>query len=181
MRLKWEEKHVNYLKEIYKGKYGSETAKLFNEKFGTNLSKYAIIGKLRTLGLRTGNPPRTTTESHKCIQRPIGAKRVVNDYVYIKVDDEGRSDSKNWKLYHRYLWEKYNGYIPDNHVIIFLNNNNRDFKIENLYAIPRSIYQMMTIYNLFYDDPELTKTGINIAKLLKKQTKRSIRRRNQWQ
>lgn len=178
MRIKWEEKHVNYLKDIYKGRYGSETAKLFNEKFGTNVSKYAIIGKLRTLGLRTGNPPRATKESHKCIQRPIGAKRVENGYVHIKVDDKFRNDSKNWKLYNRYLWEKYYGDIPENHVIIFLNNNNRDFRIENLQAIPRSIYQMMVINNLIYDDPELTKTGINIAKLLKNQTKRSVRRRN---
>ncbi|MGV1143193.1 hypothetical protein ACV56Z_02110 [Staphylococcus aureus] len=39
--------------------------------------------------------------------------------------------------------------------------------------ITYSTLQMMINNNLFYENAELTKTGINIAKLLKKQTRRS--------
>ena len=40
-------------------------------------------------------------------------------------------------------------------------------RIENLEMVPYSIFQMMCQNDLIYDDPELTKVGINIAKLLK--------------
>lgn len=56
-----------------------------------------------------------------------------------------------------------------------MNGDKKDIRIENLEMLPYSIFQMMYINDLIYDNPELTKAGINIAKLLKKQTKRSVR------
>ena len=41
-------------------------------------------------------------------------------------------------LMHRYVWQKYNGSIPDNYDIHHINNKKYDNRIENLECLPKS-------------------------------------------
>lgn len=174
--FKWDQKHIDYVKSIYKGRYLWEVRDMFNDKFGMNISKNAINAKMNRLGVKSGIPAHGTREAHGHLQKPIGSKKIGQyGYIFIKVDDKTNNQQKNWKLYHHYLWEQHHGKVPPHHAIIFLNGDKKDVRIENLEMVPYSIFQMMCQNDLIYDDPELTKVGINIAKLLKKQTKRSVR------
>ncbi|HDA7041408.1 TPA: HNH endonuclease [Staphylococcus aureus] len=177
MRFKWEQKHIDYVKSIYKGRYLKDVRDMFNNKFGTNISKDAINAKMNRLGVKSGVSPYGSRQAHGHLHKPIGSKKLgQHGYVLIKVDNKTNNQRNNWKLYHHYVWEKYYGEIPPKHAVIFLNGNKKDFRIENLAMITYSTLQMMINNNLFYENAELTKTGINIAKLLKKQTRRSVKK-----
>ncbi|HFL6393183.1 TPA: HNH endonuclease signature motif containing protein [Staphylococcus aureus] len=177
MRFKWEQKHIDYVKSIYKGRYLKDVRDMFNNKFGTNISKNAINAKMNRLGVKSGVSPYGSRQAHGHLHKPIGSKKLdQHGYVLIKVDNKTNNQRNNWKLYHHYVWEKHYGEIPSKHAVIFLNGNKKDFRIENLAMITYSTLQMMINNNLFYENAELTKTGINIAKLLKKQTRRSVKK-----
>jgi len=53
-------------------------------------------------------------------------------YKYIKIKDN------DWVLYHRYLWEKVNGSIPKDYILVFKDKNTDNVVIENLELISRS-------------------------------------------
>jgi len=53
-------------------------------------------------------------------------------YKYIKIKDN------DWVLYHRYLWEKVNGSIPKDYILVFKDKNTDNVVIENLELITRS-------------------------------------------
>jgi len=53
-------------------------------------------------------------------------------YKYIKIKDN------HWVLYHRYLWEKVNGSIPKDYILVFKDKNTDNVVIENLELITRS-------------------------------------------
>lgn len=174
--FKWEQKHIDYVKSIYKGRYLREVRDMFNDKFGMNISSNAINAKMNRLGVKSGIPAHGTRKSHGHLHKPIGSKKIGQyGYILIKVDDKTNNQKKNWQLYHHYIWEKHYGKIPPQHAVIFLNGDKKDIRIENLEMVPYSIFQMMYKNDLIYDNPELTKAGINIAKLLKKQTKNSVK------
>ena len=74
-------------------------------------------------------------------------------------------------MYHHYLWEREYGNIPNKHVVIFLNGNKRDFRIENLYCVEQSVWQKVVNNNMRFDDPELVESAIHLGRLMLKQKK----------
>lgn len=173
----WEKKHIDFLKKHAKGSNTKEITKKFNDHFNTNNSDMSVRTQVYNHNLKFDNHPgRFKKGNIPPGEYKIGDKAIDGDGgVIIKIANDHHNYKRNWKKYHIYLWEKYKGTVPEEHLVIFLNNDNRDFRLENLELVPRSIYQMMILNDLVYDDPELTKTGINIAKLLKKQTKNSVK------
>ena len=100
--------------------------------------------------------------------KPIGSTRKTKEgYIEIKA-----TESHKWKLLHRVVWEKVNGSIPKNHVIIFCDGNKSNVCIENLMLISRAELAMLNKFNLMSNDAELTKLGVLTAKLLLKISKR---------
>ena len=65
------------------------------------------------------------------------------------------------------MWEQQYGEIPDNHIVIFLNGDKLDVRIENLRMIPRDVHIRLNQENGRFEDAEITDTSINIE-LLKK-------------
>lgn len=64
--------------------------------------------------------------------RPVGTIRFIRDktdgYYEIKMAEGMRQ----WKLLHRVIWERLNGEIPDNHIVIFLDGNPKNLNIKNM-------------------------------------------------
>lgn len=106
--------------------------------------------------------------------QPIGTEVIgKGGYIYIKVDDKKNVPKKeNWKPKHRVIWEKANGPIPKGHFVIFLDQDKTNLKLENLEIISMAENLIMNRQNLYYDNPELTKTGVAIARLLNKVNKK---------
>lgn len=74
---------------------------------------------------KKGQDPHNTVE--------IGHVRVTRDgYLEMKVRHEKGKFNKNFELLQRLVWEKYNGPIPENYIIEFIDGNPMNVSIENL-------------------------------------------------
>lgn len=93
--------------------------------------------------------------------REIGSEWVRKDgMVLIKV-----SPSK-WIYKQRKVWIDHYGEIPKNHFIIFLDGNRSNYDISNLACVTSREASLIANLKMTYDNKELTKAGIQIAKLL---------------
>lgn len=93
--------------------------------------------------------------------REIGSEWVRNDgMILVKVA------SNKWIYKQRKVWIDNFGEIPKNHFIIFLDGDRTNYNIENLACVSSREASLIANLKMNYDDKELTKVGINIAKLL---------------
>lgn len=71
-----------------------------------------------------------------------------------------------WKPAGKVVWEQYNGPMPDGYKIIYLDGNQANYDINNLYAAPNKL-QYQVIRNKHYKsgEPEITKTLIKFYEL----------------
>lgn len=109
-------------------------------------------------------------------RKPLGEVFLRSDgYLWIKTQDGAHN--KNWKQYHRYIWEKEHGPVPKDYKILFLNGNTQDCRIENLIAVSESVLAVAnTVYQLT-TDPELNKVILKAAELKVAMTKAQERRK----
>ena len=123
-------------------------------------------GRMAETQYKKGNLPHNT--------KPIGYERTTKDgYIEVKVKmrPSAPNTNDNFKQKHRLVWEKEYGPIPEGHVVIFLDGDKRNFEISNLALISRAEHAQMAKQGLRSAIPEVTKTGVLIAKV-------SIKRRN---
>jgi hypothetical protein len=80
-------------------------------------------------------------------------------YTYVKIGDN------DWRLKHRVIWEKVNGPIPDDHIVVFKDNNQLNFDINNLELISKSDNMLR---NTIHQYPEPIKEIIKLNNKLKK-------------
>lgn len=183
----WSEEEKEYLSKITQGKHYKEIVELMNNKFEYNFTLGQIKSAITRFGLNTGftgryekghipankgkkgisKPNKTSFQKGHIPSnyRPVGSERVnKKGYVEIKVEDP-----RTWKLKHRFLYEKYHDVKLNRHeLIIFADKNNRNFKKENLVKINERQLLILNKEKLIKNDAELTKAGINIAKVIEK-------------
>ena len=148
-----------YIEENW-SKYGGKRVDMFNEKFGQSRSYDTI----RTHCKRKGYTCSEEYISAKCRENagkyvPVGTIRKSHGYNYIKISDSG-TRSENWMLYHRYVYEKEVGAVPENRYLIFLDGDVDNCNIENLKAIPKSYIALLMKYHMRSEFPVVTQTGI---------------------
>lgn len=194
---KWQPEELEFLKANIAGTSYRNITDEFNRKFGLNvtydqmkscLSRKRLhngISEQFKPGFETWNKGKTgymganKGSFYKGMppinHRVVGSKRVnVDGYVEIKI-----AEPQKWEPLHRHLWEKtHNHRIPENSVIIFADQNKRNFDPDNLVLVKRSELVILNKRKLIFDDPESTKAGLNIAKVLVKTSdlKKSKRR-----
>lgn len=108
---------------------------------------------------KKGNIPHNTD--------PIGTEKITSDgYLWIKIDNQiGVKKNVNWIQKHRYVWEQHYGPVPEGKMITFLDGDRTNFDINNLEMIDNEINIELHKSKLRYKDSELTRAGINIAKI----------------
>lgn len=76
--------------------------------------------------------------------------------------------SRCWEFKHVLLWEEaHKQKVPKGYVVIFADGNNRNFDIDNLILVSRNeLLKLNQNKLIFKGNTELTKTGVNIAKLI---------------
>ena len=81
-------------------------------------------------------------------------------YILIKI-----AKPNKWMRKHRWIYEQEYGAIPENSVIIFADGDKTNFSIENLICVSRKELRVLNKFGLIKNDAELTKTGLNVAKI----------------
>jgi len=80
-------------------------------------------------------------------------------YTYVKISDN------DWRLKHRVIWEKINGPIPDDHIVVFKDNNLTNFDINNLLLITKADNMLR---NTIHQYPQPIQEIIKLNNKLKK-------------
>lgn len=173
------------IKEAFEARFGRRTSKSFpksyiaNHKLNTgrtgqfgkgiippNKGKKMpadVYKRLKPTMFKPGRMPQNTD--------PIGTEKNLDGYVWVKVNDiKNAKKSVNWVQKHRLVYEASHGPIPKNHAVIFLDGDTRNFDPDNLQAVSRGTLARLNQNGLIYKNAELTKVGINIAKLISKMT-----------
>ena len=186
------DEQMKFVSENIKGTPYKEMWERFNRKFDTNLKYSQFQGFLTRNNFKNGNKGefskghRPWNEGMKGLNlagengrktqfkkghipsnyRHVGSERIDNKdgYVRVKVSNEGGFQDK-WKLKHRIVWEKVNGEIPDNHVVIFADCDRYNFDLDNLVLIHREQLLKLNRKGYINGDPELLKVGLNLISL----------------
>ncbi len=113
--------------------------------------------------------------------KPIGYERITRDgYVEVKIamrpSRKDRND--NFILKHRLVWEQAYGPIPKGYIVTFKDGNKRNVDINNLALISLAENVTMVRRNLRSYEPELTETGILVARAEVTARKRMKGRKN---
>ena len=189
---KWTNEEKEYLTQIYKKNDYDTILKMMNDKFECSFNRNQIISfmkrnKLKSEAIKNNGrfskgmtpwnkglsymPNNKETRFQKgniphC-HREVGEERIDKyGYVQIKV-----AEPNVWDLKHRVIYKEHYGEIPDGHNIIFADGNKMNFDIDNLIAVSKSEMLILNNNNLRFEDKELTKVGVNIAKVIDKAKK----------
>ena len=188
---KWTDEEKEYLASIVKGSTYKEITKQMNDKFEYNFSEEQIKGMMYRNKLTTGTGgyfKKGSTPWNKGLkgymganktsfkkgtippnQVPIGTESITKGgYIKVKVGEPNK-----WKLKQRYIYEQHYGEIPNNCNVIFADKNIRNFDINNLVLVSKAEMLILNNNKLIFEDEELTKVGVNIAKVIDKAKKRS--------
>ena len=188
---KWTDKEKEYLASIVKGSTYKEITEKMNDKFEYNFSEEQIKGMMYRNKLTTGTGgyfKKGSTPWNKGLkgymganktsfkkgtippnQVPIGTESITKGgYIKVKVGEPNK-----WKLKQRYIYEQHYGEIPKDCNVIFADKNIRNFDINNLILVSKAEMLILNKNKLIFEDKELTKVGVNIAKVIDKAKKRS--------
>lgn len=188
----WTEEEVEFIRGIYPNYPNKVVAKMVKEKFGTETSasnltnvkiKYGIPNKTipnpgnyqkgQVPWNKGKGMPEETKEKVKKTwfkkgqmpknHQPIGTTRITSDgYKEIKV-----KEPDVWQLYNRYIYEKEHGVkLEAKDIIIFADGNRENFDIDNLVKVSRANLLHLNRNNLIFDDPDLTKAGVTVSKVV---------------
>lgn len=175
----------DFISENYKGVGPKDMAELLNKTFGTTYTKEKLKGYYGRFKLNSGltgyfekgqEPPNKNKKGvyapgsekgwFKKGNRPINYKAVGSE----RIDTDGytlvKTENPNiWTLKHKVIWEKENGKVPEGHKLLFKDANPQNITLENLILI--TDYEMLILNRkkLIFQNPELTKTGVLIARL----------------
>lgn len=98
-------------------------------------------GKKQTDYMTADAIKRTKKTRFKKGNEPHNTNPKGNGAIVTRQDTSGRSykyiriKKGVWDLYHRIVWEKVNGKIPDNHLVVFKDDNTENTTIKNLELI----------------------------------------------
>ena len=176
------EAEQNFVEQNYKGILTADLTDMLNKKFGKSYTQKQIATykknhhlpsgvdcTVRATGRRYKLPKGTRIPGSekgwfKKGQMPhnhleVGAKAVTKDgYIRVKI-----AEPNYWEFLHLLVWQEANGPIPQDHNIIFLDNNKQNCSLENLYCIPKDEYG--ALQKLRSDNPEITLTAAVVIKL----------------
>lgn len=119
------------------------------------------VERTKATRFKSGQLPHNT--------KPIGYERVTKDgYVEVKVRmrPDRKNHIKNFIGKHIIVWERHNGPVPKGMCLRFLDGNKQNCSIENLQLVSRAEHLQLTRSGYGNSkNPEITKTGIALAKL----------------
>lgn len=182
---KYTNEMIEFLREVTSGKTYKEITELFNRRFNLDVTAEKIKSLLSRKKIHTGTKgclyKKGSVPWNKGVYgymganktsfkpgnipanwKPVGSERIDTEgYTLIKI-----AEPKKWALKHRIIWEEYHKKkVPRGSAIIFADGDKTNFNIENLICVSRKELRVLNKCSLIKNDLELTKTGLNIAKI----------------
>lgn len=119
--------------------------------------------------------------------KPVGYERVNKDgYIEVKVMDS-RVDgiqpqvpgefNRNYRMKHHVVWEQRNGPIPPSTMIVFADGDKRNFDPDNLVAVPRRLWAIISRRHMAFWDAESLRATMNVAELISARRRAQMRPR----
>ena len=153
-----------WLKDHCQGLTYKDQQKQVLDKFGVHLTLVQVKDMRNRWRMNSGLTGHYKKGQKSWNTRPDGYESVDTDgFVHIKTPGARKMTYK-----HRWVWEQAHGPIPAGHVLVFLDGDRTNCSLDNLTVLPRGIHARMCQRHLYSDDPEKTKSGILVAKLLSK-------------
>ena len=119
----------------------------------------AIYEKVKGTMFKKGNRPYN--------EKTIGTEIHIGGYVYVKVNDSLNTRAcERWRPKQQLIWEEHHKQkVPPKHFVIVGDGNINNFDINNLILVSQQEMLYLIQNDLRYNDCELTKTGVLIAKV----------------
>lgn len=160
------EKQSEWLAKYYPEHGVTDTVKAFNEQFNEHKTKSAIKGWAMARGITVN---ADVTLKNKCrTMHGKGSKREIKDVGATRMES-GRlvmkTENGEWKPIGKAVYEQEYGKVPKGYIVIHLNGDRFDYRLENLCAIPQRVWGVISRYEMIYGDAELTKASIKWAML----------------
>ena len=140
-----------------------ELVKILKDKYAIDVENKKLAQYCIKMGIQYKYEHPNKSHSNK--PTPIGmiVRKTDGDMLKVKVGNH------KWKYLQREIYEKHYGVIlPRDRYVIFLNQNKRDFRIENLKVITRQESALMSKDDLFSTDSDITELSILNARLFNK-------------
>ena len=151
------EEHEKWIRENANGIRNEKLTEMFNKKFNMNLT----VGQIK----KFKNSHHISSELKSC-NLPVGSERENKGYIYVKV-----KEPNVWIEKHRLIYESMYGNIPTGCKVIFADKNKRNFDPKNLILVSDSEALIMNTRKLIYEEAELTRSGVLIAKIIDRTNK----------
>ena len=161
MRNIYSKEFEDEMKEISSFKKFDELFEIAIKKYNYNITKKQLKSYLskRKIRYKDYNKNKAQNMGDKT---PIGTEYVKDDgMTLIKIAPN------KWMYKQRYIYSKYhNVELTSDDYIIFLDHNRNNFDINNLACVSKHESAILSNQQLFSNNQEITKTGIQVAKLM---------------
>lgn len=155
-----------------------ELTKQFNERYGTNVKSVSdhVIKVLKLHKSINRGDIRKGERRCKNIL-PVGTESWDGQNLYVKISNDvndcidrkmpSKHNDRNWKRKDYIVWENNGNKIPDDSdmMLVHLNGDKRDCRIENLYLTTRKVNFMMAKNGWYTDSIEHTLVAIKWCEL----------------
>lgn len=181
----YSKEQIEYIRAIAEGNPVKEITKQLNEKFGINktvrsvrnvMSRNQIKNNMQgyatrfekgqeswnkgTKGLTNGSSTSFKKGNIPPMTREVGHETILEGMIYIKI-----AQPNVWKLKSRHIWEQAHGTIPENHKILFRDNNKLNVELDNLFMVKDSVMKSVSKRKLRHEDPEVNYSTHLLAEL----------------
>lgn len=183
---RYTKEELDYIRKITPGRHYHEIVDMFNKKFERQIDSKKLKCTLRNHGISTGLTGRFEkgiTPHNKGKKFPgtgnrttfrkgatphnkmkVGEDAITTDgYVKTKI-----AEPDVWEYKHKLIWTEAHGPIPEKHSIIFADGNKLNLSIDNLLLVSKAELLMLNRKKLISENSELTKTGLNVVKVMNK-------------
>ena len=185
-----EEEH-KFLREFIPGHTYKEIVAEYNKTFSEPITETRVKGYMAnhkinnglTGRFKKGNIPHNKGKKGVCAKgcektwfeeghlphntKPVGYERITKDgyiEVKIKMRPSHPNCNDNFKAKHHIVWEEAHGPILKGYKLTFLDGDKQNCSLENLALITNAEHLELTRRGLRTEYPELTKTGILVAR-----------------
>lgn len=164
MKKKMNSEQIEYFKSIVFGNTRKQISNLFYEKYNIKLTENQVRYYCEKYNVNCGFDGKFKKGQTPYNKKKIGDEFVNKDgYTFIKVEEPN-----TWIHKQQYIYENRYGKLPKGFSVVFLDKDKTNFDIDNLKAIPNDIKLTAKNLKLFYNNKEMTKTGLLVAELINK-------------